>query len=284
MKHVVSSALLLGLSSLSLAAQAAPIVLDLPAQPLAASLEQLQGASGLRIRFDRAAVADRRAPALRGTLEPSEALQRLLAGSGLSGLGRRRLGRGRGDRCRHRPRRQRRPRRAQRGRHPGPGHRRHHRRQRLLHHAGDAHLDQAGDVDPRDPSVGQRGHPPAHGRPGHARPQRRGEGRHRPHRATVRAGPGEVRGARLRRRQHHVRRPADEHFHLSPGRHFRRRPGHVRPRRSGARRHRTDAGRRQPGGGDQHGAQASDPGLPRLPARQRRHRTAIAARPTFPAR
>ncbi|EPU6915972.1 TPA: hypothetical protein ACGJZJ_001569 [Pseudomonas aeruginosa] len=68
MKHVVSSALLLGLSSLSLAAQAAPIALDLPAQPLAASLEQLQGASGLRIRFDRAAVADRRAPALRGTL------------------------------------------------------------------------------------------------------------------------------------------------------------------------------------------------------------------------
>ncbi|MBF2965812.1 hypothetical protein HKW82_29810, partial [Pseudomonas aeruginosa] len=58
MKHVVSSALLLGLSSLSLAA----IALDLPAQPLAASLEQLQGASGLRIRFDRAAVADRRAP------------------------------------------------------------------------------------------------------------------------------------------------------------------------------------------------------------------------------
>ncbi|MCR1761352.1 hypothetical protein K3000_29265, partial [Pseudomonas aeruginosa] len=51
MKHVVSSALLLGLSSLSLAAQAAPIALDLPAQPLAASLEQLQGASGLRIRF-----------------------------------------------------------------------------------------------------------------------------------------------------------------------------------------------------------------------------------------
>lgn len=45
----------------------------------------MQGASGLRIRFDRAAVADRRAPALRGTLEPSEALQRLLAGSGLSG-------------------------------------------------------------------------------------------------------------------------------------------------------------------------------------------------------
>ena len=41
MKHVVSSALLLGLSSLSLAAQAAPIALDLPAQPLAASLEQL---------------------------------------------------------------------------------------------------------------------------------------------------------------------------------------------------------------------------------------------------
>ncbi|WP_143492220.1 hypothetical protein, partial [Pseudomonas aeruginosa] len=49
MKHVVSSALLLGLSSLSLAAQAAPIALDLPAQPLAASLEQLQGASGLQL-------------------------------------------------------------------------------------------------------------------------------------------------------------------------------------------------------------------------------------------
>lgn len=201
------------------------------------------------------------------------------------GTGRRRLGRGRCDRCRHRPRRQRRPRRAQRGRHPGPGHRRHHRRQRLLHHPGDAHLDQAGDVDPRDPSVGQRGHPPAHGRPGHARPQRRGEGRHRPHRATVRAGPGEVRGARLRRRQHHVRRPADEHFHLYPGRHFRRRPGHVRPRRSGARCHRPDAGRRQPGGGDQHGAQASDPGLPRLPCKAASAPgTAIAARPTFPVR
>ena len=110
------------------------------------------------------------------------------------------------------------------------------------------------------------------------------KGRHRPHRATVRAGPGEVRGARLRRRQHHVRRPADEHFHLYPGRHFRRRPGHVRPRRSGARCHRPDAGAGNPA--------AAISMVRKRPTQDFRASckaasapgTAIAARPTFPVR
>lgn len=85
MKDLASGALLLSLSTLALSAVAAPVVIDLPKQPLAASLEQLQSATGMRISYDRAEVAKVGAPALKGSMEPSEALNRLLADSGLRG-------------------------------------------------------------------------------------------------------------------------------------------------------------------------------------------------------
>ncbi|QLF93077.1 TonB-dependent siderophore receptor [Pseudomonas sp. ABC1] len=66
------------------ATQAAPLVLDIPAQPLASALRQLGEASGLTIAVDSALVQGRPAPAVRGKLEASDALARLLAGSGLS--------------------------------------------------------------------------------------------------------------------------------------------------------------------------------------------------------
>jgi outer membrane receptor for ferric coprogen and ferric-rhodotorulic acid len=76
----LTAAIAIGLSS---AAHAAPVRLDLPAQPLATSLTQLSQASGLRVAFDPQLVAGRQAPTVRGTLEPAQALQQLLAGSGL---------------------------------------------------------------------------------------------------------------------------------------------------------------------------------------------------------
>ncbi|AOY00176.1 TonB-dependent siderophore receptor [Jeongeupia sp. USM3] len=65
-------------------AHAAPVSLDLPEQSLAASLTQLGQAAGLSLVVDSALVAGKRAPALRGKLEPADALQKLLAGSGLA--------------------------------------------------------------------------------------------------------------------------------------------------------------------------------------------------------
>jgi outer membrane receptor for ferric coprogen and ferric-rhodotorulic acid len=76
----LSGALMWGLSATVLAA---PVDINLPAQPLATSLTQLGQTSGLRIDFDAPSVAGKTAPALRGNLEPAQALERLLAGSGL---------------------------------------------------------------------------------------------------------------------------------------------------------------------------------------------------------
>ncbi|WP_122663234.1 TonB-dependent siderophore receptor [Pseudomonas viridiflava] len=74
-------ALALGLSASALAA---PVRLDLPAQPLATSLAQLGKASGMTVTFDPQLVAGKQAPTVRGDLEPAQALQRLLEGSGLT--------------------------------------------------------------------------------------------------------------------------------------------------------------------------------------------------------
>lgn len=73
--------------SLSIAglAQAAPIALNLPAQPLGEALNQLGQASGLQVVFEPAAIAGKTAPSVTGRMEPALALQRLLAGSGLVG-------------------------------------------------------------------------------------------------------------------------------------------------------------------------------------------------------
>ncbi|WP_407316458.1 TonB-dependent siderophore receptor [Pseudomonas sp. nanlin1] len=63
---------------------AAPVSFNLPAQPLSTSLNQLAQASGLQVKFDPQSVAGKQAPALRGDLEPAQALSQLLAGSGLT--------------------------------------------------------------------------------------------------------------------------------------------------------------------------------------------------------
>ncbi|AVS94910.1 TonB-dependent siderophore receptor [Paracidovorax avenae] len=65
------------------AAHAQPLAIDLPAQPLAQSLSALARQSGAQIVFATELAQGLRAPALRGTLEVREALDRLVAGSGL---------------------------------------------------------------------------------------------------------------------------------------------------------------------------------------------------------
>lgn len=65
-------------------AQAAPVALSQPAQPLADALQSFARASGLQVNYDATALIGKRAPALSGRMEPDVALQRLLAGSGLA--------------------------------------------------------------------------------------------------------------------------------------------------------------------------------------------------------
>jgi outer membrane receptor for ferric coprogen and ferric-rhodotorulic acid len=66
-------------------ANAAPVALNLPAQPLADALQKLGQASGLQVVYEPAAIAGKTSPSVTGQMEPSVALQRLLAGSGLVG-------------------------------------------------------------------------------------------------------------------------------------------------------------------------------------------------------
>ncbi|ROL65926.1 TonB-dependent receptor [Pseudomonas chlororaphis] len=65
-------------------AQAAPLELALPAQPLGQSLRQLGSLAGMTLAVDDRLVAQRSAPALSGRFEPDAALRLLLAGTGLS--------------------------------------------------------------------------------------------------------------------------------------------------------------------------------------------------------
>jgi iron complex outermembrane receptor protein len=74
------AAVVLGLASLPLYAQT---TLNLPAQPLAATLVQLQRVSGVNIIAPSSVVAGRNAPALSGNLTIRQALGRLLEGTGL---------------------------------------------------------------------------------------------------------------------------------------------------------------------------------------------------------
>ncbi len=67
-------------------AQAAPVDVDLPAQPLPDALKALARATGTSIAADSALLAGKAAPAVRGRLEAGEALARLLAGSGLEAV------------------------------------------------------------------------------------------------------------------------------------------------------------------------------------------------------
>ena len=73
-----------GILTLSLHAAAAPIELDLPRQPLAASLKQLANLAGITLAVDDSLVAGQSAPAIKGRYEFSHALEQMLSGSGLS--------------------------------------------------------------------------------------------------------------------------------------------------------------------------------------------------------
>lgn len=57
---------------------------DLPAQPLAMSLRQFATSAGLSLAFDSSLAENKMAPAVKGRMSKKEALQRILAGSGLS--------------------------------------------------------------------------------------------------------------------------------------------------------------------------------------------------------
>ncbi|MEG1769053.1 MAG: STN domain-containing protein, partial [Comamonas sp.] len=65
------------------AAWAAPLAIDLPAQPLGDALKSLARSAGVTIAADGALLAGRQAPAVRGQLELSDGLRQLLRGSGL---------------------------------------------------------------------------------------------------------------------------------------------------------------------------------------------------------
>lgn len=58
--------------------------INLPAQPLGQSLKQLAAQTGLQIAFGTAEIGGASAPAVSGNLSPEQALQSLLAGSGLN--------------------------------------------------------------------------------------------------------------------------------------------------------------------------------------------------------
>ena len=68
---------------LALAVQAQTVALELPAAPLAQSLNALAQQTGMQIMFASSLAQERSAPALRGRYTAREALDRLLAGSGL---------------------------------------------------------------------------------------------------------------------------------------------------------------------------------------------------------
>ncbi len=64
----------------------APVALTLAAQPLDRALTELAARTGLHIGVASSLLAGKQAPALSGTYTPAEALQRLLAGSGLEAV------------------------------------------------------------------------------------------------------------------------------------------------------------------------------------------------------
>jgi len=68
------------------AAGQAVVNIDLPAQDLAQALVELGRYTGLSIVFDPAQTAGLRAPAIRGEMTPQQALDRVLAGSGLTAV------------------------------------------------------------------------------------------------------------------------------------------------------------------------------------------------------
>ncbi|CAB3654558.1 Ferrichrome outer membrane transporter/phage receptor [Achromobacter dolens] len=76
-------AVALGAAPSAAHAQAAAVKINLPAQSLAQALLHLGRQTNLQVYYLPEAVQDRRAPAISGTLTPQQALDRLLAGTGL---------------------------------------------------------------------------------------------------------------------------------------------------------------------------------------------------------
>lgn len=70
-------------ATLACAAQANPVVLDVPTQDLGAALGELARKAGIQILFSADLVKGKRAPALKGSYSSEAALQALLAASGL---------------------------------------------------------------------------------------------------------------------------------------------------------------------------------------------------------
>jgi iron complex outermembrane receptor protein len=83
--HLLASCAGIVLAVAAGAAQAAdPIAFDIPSQPLGAALTEFAQQSKLEILFSSKLARDQQAPAVRGQMQPSEALTVLLAQSGLS--------------------------------------------------------------------------------------------------------------------------------------------------------------------------------------------------------
>ncbi|MDR0278042.1 MAG: TonB-dependent receptor [Paucimonas sp.] len=85
MQHASLKHLALAIAlSISSQSWASPMDIDLPRQPLAASLRQLAESAHLTLAVDNSIVPDSLAPAVRGQMEPLSALSQLLQGSGLT--------------------------------------------------------------------------------------------------------------------------------------------------------------------------------------------------------
>ena len=85
---VLAIALALGLPlahAQSVTAGTTPVAVDIAAQPLGSALNELARQTGLELAVQPQAVAGKTAPAVSGRLTAGQALDRLLAGSGLRG-------------------------------------------------------------------------------------------------------------------------------------------------------------------------------------------------------
>lgn len=78
---VLCAAMLLGTPGL-----ADPVTFDIAAQPLSEALTVLATQADLQLLVSEKSTAGKRAPALQGTMEPEEALEKLLEGSGLKAV------------------------------------------------------------------------------------------------------------------------------------------------------------------------------------------------------
>ncbi|WP_447748788.1 TonB-dependent siderophore receptor [Pseudomonas nicosulfuronedens] len=73
----------LGMVLAASAVEAAPVRIDIPAQSLASALTSLGAQSNLQIVFNQTQIQNLRAPGVRGEMEPTQALERLLQGTGI---------------------------------------------------------------------------------------------------------------------------------------------------------------------------------------------------------